>query len=638
MYQVWAVHSTSPALDLLTTLPGVGPRRAAALLAHHGDALWTQLEKDPAAALTCPGGLPASQLEPALAAWAQMRAGRDLHELLSPIGLSWLVPRLLDLYGDGALRAVAADPYALVMRGADFAQADRLAAIVGPAPSALAVGRPEAAVHAALRANERRGGSCLAVGDLLADASRLLRGVVDTAVLDVACREKRIVSAGGLVWSVRAHAVEARVAVNLARLTSTALPWTVDRGGVSVSVTLAQARAVAAACRAGVSLCVGGAGTGKTRVIAALAEAAERSGKRVVLCAPTGRAARNLEAVTGMEASTVHRLVGWSGDDVADSTNTPAPLAADLVIVDEASLLDVNVFLMLLDVTPDGCHVVLCGDTTQLPAVGPGRVLQDLIDSAELPVSTLPHVMRQSARSGIALAAVAVSAGRLPERSRDLAAGGDFEIREICDTTAIVPGVVSLVTDELPSLFDVDPATEISVLCPGKHGVAGAHALNVALADALNPGVSRTDAGVGSGDRVMWTTNDIQLGLSNGTLLMLEPGDGVPGGNAESVRALAEDGRPLLLPPAGVDSLIPAWAMTVHKSQGLEVPIVVVVLCGEDTHPALLTRAMLYTAITRATRAAIVCADPRTLDRVLATGAPARRTALGQHIVARRAA
>ena len=159
--------------------------------------------------------------------------------------------------------------------------------------------------------------------------------------------------------------------------------------------------------------------------------------------------------------------------------------------------------------------------------------------------------MRQAARSGIALAAVAVSAGRLPERSRELAAGGDFEIREISDTAAIVPRVVSLVTDELPSLFDVDPATEICVLCPGKQGVAGAHALNVALAEALNPGVSRTDEGVGYGDRVMWTTNDIQLGLSNGTLLMLEPGDGVPGESAEPVRALAEDGRPLLLPPPG---------------------------------------------------------------------------------------
>ena len=632
------MHSISPALELLTALPGIGPRRAAALLAHHGDALWARLEADPAATLTCPGGLPASQLEPALATWAQMRAGRELHELLSPIGLSWLVPALLDLYGDGAVRAVAADPYALVTRGADFAQADRLAAIVGPAASALAVGRPEAAVHAALRANERRGGSCLAVGDLLADASRLLRGVVDTAVLDVACREKRVVCAGGLVWSVRAHAVEARVAVNLARLTSTVLPWTVDRSGVSVSVTPAQARAIAVACRAGVSLCVGGAGTGKTRVIAALAQTAERCGKRVVPCAPTGRAARNLEAVTGMEASTVHRLVGWTGDDVADSASTPAPLAADLVIVDEASLLDVNVFLMLLDVTPDGCHVVLCGDTTQLPAVGPGRVLQDLIDSAELPVTTLPHVMRQAARSGIALAAVAVSAGRLPERSRELAAGGDFEIREICDTAAIVPAVVSLVTGELPSLFDVDPATEICVLCPGKQGVAGAHAVNVALAEALNPGVSRTDEGVGYGDRVMWTTNDVHLGLSNGTLLMLEPGDGVPGDRDEPVRAFAEDGRPLLLPPGGVGSLIPAWAMTVHKSQGLEVPIVVVVLCGEDTHPALLTRAMLYTAITRATRAAIICAHPPTLRRVLSSAGAARRTALGQQIVARHAA
>ena len=132
-------------------------------------------------------------------------------------------------------------------------------------------------------------------------------------------------------------------------------------------------------------------------------------------------------------------------------------------------------------------------------------------------------------------------------------------------------------------------------------------------------------------------TNDVQLGLSNGTLLMLEPGDGVPGENAEPVRALAEDGRPLLLPPRGVGSLIPAWAMTVHKSHGLEVPIVVVVLCGEDTHPALLTRAMLYTAHHQGNASCDRLRGPPHA-RPCATGATARRTALGQHIVARRAA
>ena len=246
-----AVHSTSPALGLLTALPGIGPGRAAALLAH-GDELWSRLEGDPGRCADVPrrsagvtGGAGAGCVD------ADARAGRDLHQLLSHIGLSWLVPRLLELYGDGAARAVAADPYELVMRGANLAQADRLATVVGWAPSALAVGRPEAAVHAALRANEHRGGSCLAAGELLADASQLLRGVVDTAVLDVAHREKRIVRAGDLVWSVRAHAIEARVARNLERLTRTAAPWTVEGGRALVSVTSPQARAVGIACRAG---------------------------------------------------------------------------------------------------------------------------------------------------------------------------------------------------------------------------------------------------------------------------------------------------------------------------------------------------------------------------------------------------
>lgn len=626
------LQSLTSTLELLTQLPGVGPARAAAIVAFHGRNLWPRLEADPRPALSCPGGVPGGKLSEAVQAWGRLRAPRALHQILSPIGLSEYVGRLIGMHGDDAPRALQADPYSLVLLGASFPHVDRLAARTQSARQDDALGRPEAALHAALRSRERRGDSCMTSHELLSAAAEILGTVVDAAVLDAAVASARLVRTDDLVWTPRSYSLETQVADHLHRLVRSSAQWPPLPS--AVALTSAQRQAVATAWRSGISVCVGKAGTGKTHVIAALRDAAVANGLRVLACAPTGRAARNLEAATGADASTIHRLVDWSSTHDQRPQTTRPPLDADLVVVDEASLLDIELFGKLLDVVPDGTHLALFGDTTQLPSVGPGRVLSDIIDSAEVPSVSLPQVLRQSPRSAIALAAVAISEGHQPA-STSLHDGGDFEIRPTTNASTMAERITRLVRVELPALYDVDPATEILVLCPGKRGPAGTTALNAALNAAMNPGAARLPDGVAGGDRVMWTTNDAGLGLANGTLLMLEPRTSPPGADDAPIRALAEDGRPLLIPADRHASMIPAWALTVHKSQGLEVPVVVVALHEQDTHPGLLSRAMLYTAITRASRAVVVCAEPTTLQRaIVRRGEGARRrTTLGRRLV-----
>lgn len=340
------MHSTTPAPDLLTELPGVGPARAAALLAFHGEQLWDRLEADPAQALACPGGLPAGKVHDAAITWATMQSQRDLHRALAAVGLAWLTPKLTELHGARAATILQCDPYRVVTLGATLAQADRLAAR-GARIAAGAITRREAAIHAVLCACERAGGSCIAEGRLLADAAQLLGSVLDVDELTVAARAGRVVWRGGLVWSPQAYDIETRVATHLRRLAETGARWPAPVA-LPDGLLEHQQAAITSAWEHGVCVIVGKAGTGKTHVIAAVAATAHAAGLAVTACAPTGRAARNLERVTDAQASTIHRLVGHGDARTVEAL----PLAADLVLLDEASLLDIDVFARLIEIIP----------------------------------------------------------------------------------------------------------------------------------------------------------------------------------------------------------------------------------------------------------------------------------------------
>ncbi|MGF7234028.1 MAG: ATP-dependent DNA helicase [Frankia sp.] len=507
--------------------------------------------------------------------------------------------------GPGAAARIRADPWRLLDGGeADIAQADRLARYFGARRDDP---RRGPAVFTFLLARAARSGDTAApVPTLLAGGAR--EGVVDpVAALKEAVNDHRVVladdrTAGQLVALERYARAEESVAEGIARLDATAEPLVAaDRapkppnrpGGPGATGALghldeAQRSAVMVALRAGVSLLTGGPGTGKSRTVAALLEAAKAANARVALAAPTGRAAKRLEELTGETASTLHRLLQAQGAGGGFARDADNPIEADLVVVDETSMLDSELAAALLDACADGTHLLLVGDPAQLPSIGAGRVLGDLIDAHAVPVTELRTLYRQADGGAIARLAIAVREGELPPPP----AGPD---REVVVVTARGSGeaahrTVQLVTDSIPRALGIPP-DQIQVVTPVHKGAAGTVALNQALKKVLNPGPGAA-FGFDVGDRVVATANHIDEGFANGEI-------GVVAAIGEkSTLKVTFSGSPVDVPANAVSDLRHGWALTAHRAQGSEWPAVVVVVPPEGG--GMLSRPLVYTALTRA--------------------------------------
>ena len=379
--------------------------------------------------------------------------------------------------------------------------------------------------------------------------------------------------------------------------------------------------------RAGVSVLTGGPGTGKSRTVAALVALAERAGRSVALAAPTGRAAKRLEELCSTPASTLHRLLGAQprtrGEEVSFAggfaRNRDWPLDEDVVVVDEASMLDVELANALLVACADGTHLLFVGDPAQLPSIGPGRVLADVIDSGVAPVTPLRTLYRQAEGGTIARLATSVREGTLPpvsDPSREVvivAARGSADAAR---------RVTQLVTDSIPRVLAI-PAHQVQVVTPIHRGSAGTHALNVALKAQLNPGDGRHRFDVG--DRVVATANHLEaepFGYANGEVGVVAEVD--PDGTVTVEFASG----PAEVKGKALGDLLHGWAITVHRAQGSEFAGVVVVLPPESV--TMLSRPLVYTALTRAQRhLSVVHAVGSALARAVRTvGAEPRRTRL----------
>jgi exodeoxyribonuclease V alpha subunit len=419
---------------------------------------------------------------------------------------------------------------------------------------------------------------------------------------------------------LRYAVAEDTIAEGLARLTATAKPLTGadEAAGVIDELDPAQRHAVVGVAEHGVTVLHGGPGTGKSRTVAAVVELANRHHKRIALAAPTGRAAKRLEELTGESASTLHRLLGAQGRTGEFIRGETWPLDAEVVVVDEASMLDVELAAALLAACADSTHLLLVGDPAQLPSIGAGRVLGDVLDSGVLPATELTILHRQAEGGAIARLASAVRGGELPvvdDPSREVvvvAAEGSSDAAR---------RVVQLVTDSIPRALSIPPS-DVQVVTPVHRGGAGTIELNKAMKAVLNPGtgtVGRFDVG----DRVCATANHLDDGFANGEV-------GVVTGAVEGVLQIDFGGGPIPVASKLLSDIVHGWALTVHRAQGSEWPAIVVALPPEAS--GMLSRPLVYTALTRAQRhLSIVHAAGSALARgVREVGARPRRTRLGR--------
>lgn len=587
-------------LAYLTSLRHIGPARAERLCEEHGEGVLDAIAADPVGVLAALRGLSARQAEASAKSWNATRAVRDLHVQLAPHGLAHLAARLHAKYGAEAMRVLHEDPYSLTeVEGVGFARADAIALAADVPPESDR--RAQAAAVFVLGEAEREGHTHLP-RELLAKRAAGLLGL--PADPDVLAAAPGLLVEEGRVYRRPTHACELWVARTLLSRAA-AEPHLDHEPGAEPShgLTAEQWGAVRGAFAARLSVITGGPGVGKTVTTRAIVAEAKAAKLRVALCAPTGRAARRMEEATGHTAATIHRLVEWMPG--REPKHHPGhPLPADLVVVDEASMLNLRLAEVLLGGLAESTHVVFVGDADQLPPIGAGKPFADLITAGLVPVTRLRHIFRQAARSMITTAAHAVNQGELPRSEPEPDQERDFHFLERPSPERALEAVVELVADRVPNGLGLDPIRDAQVLAPMYKTAVGIDALNERLQQRLNPdGDPALNERFRVGDRLIQTRNAHELGLMNGSICFLVADDP----DEEAVVLETDDGGSLVVPYDETANLRLAYAISVHKAQGCEVPVVVCVC--HRSHFRLLSRPLLYTAITRAKRTCVLVGE-----------------------------
>ncbi|HEX3323569.1 MAG TPA: ATP-dependent RecD-like DNA helicase [Solirubrobacterales bacterium] len=594
----------------LTSLRHIGPARAERLVDEHGEGVLGAIAADPQTVFAALRGVSANQAAAATESWHASRAVRDLHVQLAPHGLAHLAAPIHTRFGERSMEILHEDPYRLTeVAGVGFARADKIALAADVPPESSR--RAQAAAVYALSEAEQQGNSYLPLAELTQRTAKLLGLNPDPEVLSEA---RGLLVDGGRVYRELTHASEVAVAQMLAVRAATPPHLDHDPGDTpprdaeGAELTDEQWSAVRGAFTARISVLTGGPGVGKTACTRAIVEEAEDASLRIALCAPTGRAARRLGEATGHPAQTIHRMLEWMpGREPAFKPGHPLP--AQLVIVDESSMLNLRLIEMLLGGLAESTHLVLVGDADQLPPIGAGKPFEDLIAAGIAPVVRLTQIFRQAARSMITTAAHEINQGRPPHLSPEDDQDHDFFFIDRPNPERALETVVEVVAERAPNRFGVDPIREVQVLAPMYRGAVGIDALNERLQERLNP---RGKRAVGDrfrvGDRLIQTRNSHELGLMNGSIVFLRADDPIE----EEILVDTDEGDSLTIPYGETATLRLAYAISVHKAQGCEVPVVVGIC--HRSHSRMLTRPLLYTAITRASSSCVLIGDRAALS------------------------
>jgi len=386
-----------------------------------------------------------------------------------------------------------------------------------------------------------------------------------------------------------------------------AVPWVETRSGLKLAES--QRDAIRLALKAKALVITGGPGVGKTTIVNSILRILAAKGVKLLLCAPTGRAAKRMTEATGVEAKTIHRLLEVDPKNGGFKRNGDNPLDCDLLVVDEASMVDVMLMQALVKAIPDSSALLVVGDIDQLPSVGPGQILADIIASGALPVVRLTEVFRQAAQSRIIVNAHRLNQGLMPDLATSNA-DSDFYFVPAEDPETAVQRILELVKTRIPRRFGFDPIRDIQVLCPMNRGGVGARSLNVELQAVLNPAgvrkVERFGWTFAPGDKVMQIENDYDKEVYNGDIGYVEDVD------VEAGELIAHfDGRAVTYGFGELDTLVPAYAATIHKSQGCEYPAVIIPVLTQ--HYPMLQRNLLYTGITRGKRLVVLVGQKKAI-------------------------
>jgi exodeoxyribonuclease V alpha subunit len=584
----------------LTSLRHIGPARAERLVDEHGEGVLQAIAADPQRVFSGLRGVSANQAAAATESWHASRAIRDLHVQLAPHGLAHLAAPIHARYGEHSMTVLHEDPYRLTeVDGVGFARADKIALAADVPPESSR--RAQAAALYALIEAEQQGNSYLPLPELSSRTAKLIGLAPDPEVLVEA---RGLLDDEGRIYRELTRESEIAVAETLLRRLAAA-PHLDHEAGENPGgrLTDEQWAAVRGAFSSRISVLTGGPGVGKTECTKEIVAEALAANATIALCAPTGRAARRMEEATGQEAKTIHRLLEWMPG--REPTFRPGhPLPVDLVIVDESSMLNLRLAEVLLGGLAETTHVVFVGDADQLPPIGAGKPFEDLIASGAAPAVRLTQIFRQAARSMITTAAHEINRGRPPHTEPAEGQDHDFFFIDRPNPERALETVVEVVAERAPKSFGVDPIRDVQVLAPMYRGPVGIDVLNERLQARLNPdGRKALNERFRIGDRLIQTRNSHELGLMNGSIVFLRadrPED-------EEILVDSDDGGSLVIPYGETATLRLAYAISVHKAQGCEVPVVVGVC--HRSHSRMLTRPLLYTAITRARSNCVLVGD-----------------------------
>jgi exodeoxyribonuclease V alpha subunit len=596
---------------------GIGPTYARKMVKAFGEKVFDIIEAEPDR-LREVDGIGPVRARRITAAWAEQKIVREIMVFLHSHGVGTArAVRIYKTYGADAVQIMTENPYRLArdIRGIGFKTADAIALRLGIERTAMI--RVRAGITYALTEATDDGHCGLPTEELVHLAIGLLEVPKELVVpaLQLELADETVIAdtvdGTACVFLRGLYRAEQVIADRLLRLAEGTLPWSaidpdkalpwIERK-TGLSLAESQIAAIRLALVSKVLVITGGPGVGKTTIVNAILRILAAKSVKLLLCAPTGRAAKRMTEATGFEAKTIHRLLEVDPKSGGFKRSAQYPLECDLLVVDETSMVDVLLMQALLRAVPDNAALLIVGDIDQLPSVGPGQVLADAIASGAVPVVRLTEIFRQAAQSRIITSAHRINQGAVPDLGRP-EGDSDFYFVPADDPDIAVTRIIELVKTRIPQRFGLDPIRDIQVLCPMNRGGVGARSLNIELQAALNPAGERKVERFGwtfaPGDKVMQIENDYDKEVYNGDIGYVDDVD--PDAGDLIARF---DGRSVTYGFGELDTLVPAYSATIHKSQGSEYPAVIIPVMTQ--HYTMLQRNLLYTGVTRGKRLVVL--------------------------------